>query len=147
VIRVWYGTLYDHAQLPVQYATVGGTLGDTELAIGGVHMITWQPPGWGLSVQSFPLHPTTAKPRGGYGIVGLCLADILPGSSDDELIVGTMSGDLIVYAATSMQEIWRTHVPGGIGYHNSILAEDLDGNGTKELYVAGSYGLWRYIIQ
>lgn len=44
-----------------------------------------------------------------------------------------------------MNQAWRTHVPGAIGLYNSILAEDLDTDGLKELSVAGSWGLWRFI--
>jgi len=40
---------------------------------------------------------------------------------------------------------WGTHVPGSIGFYNSMLAEDLDGDSLKELYVAGSRGLWRFV--
>ena len=45
-----------------------------------------------------------------------------------------------------MSELWRTHVPGAIGLYNSMLAEDLDGVNGKELYVAGSWGLWRFTM-
>lgn len=40
--------------------------------------------------------------------------------------------------------LWRTHVPGSVGWYNSILVEDLDGDSTPELYVGGSFGLWRF---
>ncbi|HEX5053082.1 MAG TPA: hypothetical protein VFZ65_15010 [Planctomycetota bacterium] len=43
-----------------------------------------------------------------------------------------------------MTEIWRTHVLGAIGMYNGISVEDLDHDGLAELYVAGSWGLWRF---
>lgn len=61
-----------------------------------------------------------------------------------ELIVGTMSGDLIVLDADTMAEQWRTHVDGAIGWYNSIVAADLNNDDTNEIYVAGSKGLWRF---
>jgi hypothetical protein len=147
-VRIWLGTLYEHTARPAQYTVVGGTLADTEVAAPAVHMFTWRP-GQGFSApQSTPLHPTSSDPRGAYGVVGMCLADVLLGDpyTGDELIVGTLSGDLIVYAASTMVEHWRTHMPGDIGHYNSILAEDLDNDGKKELYVAGSYGLRRFVL-
>jgi len=45
-----------------------------------------------------------------------------------------------------LNEIWRTHVPGSIGFFNSMLAEDLDDDDLKELYVAGSRGLCRFVL-
>ena len=65
---------------------------------------------------------------------------------DDELVVATLSGDLFVLNAATMAELWRTHVPGAIGLYSSMLAEDLDGLNGKELYVAGSWGLWRFTL-
>lgn len=44
-----------------------------------------------------------------------------------------------------MQLLWHTHVAGAIGFYNSILAADLDSDSKKELYVAGSRGLWRFV--
>ena len=58
----------------------------------------------------------------------------------------TLSGDLIVLEADTLDHIWGTHVPGAIGCFNSLLAEDLDMDGKKELYVAGSRGLWRFVL-
>jgi len=90
-----------------------------------------------LSTVTF--HPSATYPRGAYDIVGLLVTDLLP-DPGDELIVGTLSGDLIVLGADNLNDIWRTHVPGAIGFFNSMLAEDLDGDQLKELYVAGSRG-------
>jgi hypothetical protein len=40
--------------------------------------------------------------------------------------------------------IWSTHVPGAAGMFNSIRVANLDGDAFNELYVAGSFGLWRF---
>jgi hypothetical protein len=40
---------------------------------------------------------------------------------------------------------FRTHVPGSIGVHNGLRALDLDGDGEMELYVSGSFGVWRFV--
>lgn len=72
------------------------------------------------------------------------VTDLLP-EPGDELIFGTSSGDLIVYSADSLMEIWRTHLNGAIGFTNAMVAADLDNDGKKELYVAGSFGLSKFI--
>jgi hypothetical protein len=94
-------------------------------------------------------HPAATRPRGAFGAVGMHLADLLTGAAypGDELIVCTMAGDVIVYSADSMTERWRTHVHGAAGFYNAIRAENLDpqADTLKELYIAGSYGLWRFI--
>jgi hypothetical protein len=144
-VRIWFGTLVEHAVRPASYGT--GSLSNGEVQTGGLHMLTWTAAG-GLStsITSVPLLPTSSSPRGGFGVVGLHLADLLPENPPvDELIVTTLAGDILVMT-DSMQEIWRTHVHGAVGCHNAIRVEDLDNDGKKELYVAGSLGLWRFII-
>jgi hypothetical protein len=85
---------------------------------------------------------------GGYGIVGMCVGDLFPepvGPQVDELVLTTtLVGDVIVLNSATVQEVWRTHVPGAAGFFNSIRIADLDGDSIKELYVAGSFGLWRF---
>ena len=61
------------------------------------------------------------------------------------LIATTLAGDVIVMNASTLTEVWRTHVPGGAGYFNSIRVLDLDDDTYKELYVAGSLGMWRFV--
>jgi len=92
------------------------------------------------------LHPSAANPRGGYGVAGLLIDDLLPGTSypGDELIVTTLSGDLFVYSLSGTL-LFHTFVPGALGMYNSIIAKDLNGDHTKELYIAGSYGLFRFV--
>lgn len=64
--------------------------------------------------------------------------------------MATLAGDIIVMNADTLTEIWRTHVPGGVGYFNSIKVANLNaGSGphqdqVPELYVAGSLGIWRF---
>jgi hypothetical protein len=143
-VRIWFGTLLDHAVRPANYGT--GSLGDGEVQTGGLHMLTWTAAGsLSTSITSVPLLPTSNNPRGGFGVVGLIVADLLPGNQGDELIVTTLAGDILVMTDT-MQEIWRTHVHGAVGCHNAIRVEDLDNDGRKELYVAGSLGLWRFVL-
>jgi len=47
--------------------------------------------------------------------------------------------------ADTMQEYWRTYLPGSIGFYNSILVTDRDDDNSNELYVAGSQGLWKFV--
>ncbi len=145
-LRIWLGTLYDPTARPAHYTDAEGVLGDGEVAAGGVHMVTWTAAG-GCSA---PLHERTFLPvageRGALGVVGLVVADLLPQSPGDELVVGTVSGDLLVLQADTLATIWRTHVPGAIGFYNALRVDDLDGDGRKELYAAGSFGLWRFTV-
>ncbi|MBM4059741.1 MAG: hypothetical protein FJ265_01395 [Planctomycetes bacterium] len=146
-VTIWFGTLYDPVAHPQQYSTPYGILGNSELAVGAVHKYTYTKGGAFSSPQTFPLAPSATHPRGAYGVVGMLLTNLLPQSpvDVDELIVATMSGDLIVFNADTMQEIWRTHVWGSIGFYNSMVAADLDNDNKKELYVAGSRGVWRFV--
>ncbi|MFK7742154.1 MAG: hypothetical protein AB8H80_17695, partial [Planctomycetota bacterium] len=75
---------------------------------------------------SLELSPSPADPRGGYGIVGLHVADLLPGNGSDEVIVTTLAGDLFVYDESLSNRLFRTHVPGSLGAHNAIRVVDLD---------------------
>ena len=145
-VRIWYGTAVDPIKRPQQYGALGGALLDDEVAAGALHMLTWQQGSSAIPVQmSIRFHPISG--RGAYGVVGLELGDLLP-NAGDELVVATMSGDLIVYniapGTNVMTEVWRSYVQGTVGMHNSMAIADLDNNNTKELYVAGSLGLWRF---
>ncbi len=60
--------------------------------------------------------------------------------------VGKRNGGLSTnHPADTLATVWRTHLPGAIGFYNSIVVDDLDGDGRPELYVAGSLGLWRFL--
>jgi hypothetical protein len=151
-LAIWFGTLYGPPACPASYGSPQGYLAYNEVATGGVHALTWSPaataPGF-TQATSIPLPPSSgssASSRGGYGVVGLCLADLLPSpSGQDELIVTTLAGDVIVMDSGTLNELWRATVPGSAGCFNAIRVADLNGDGHKELYVAGSFGTWRFI--
>jgi hypothetical protein len=145
-IRVWFGTLYGATPEPAAYGQCSGALEDAEVATGGVHVLDYSS---GLSlVNSRSLAPKLTTDRGGYGVVGMCLGDILPEDPGtpavDELVVSTLAGDIFVLDSATLSTKWRTNVPGSAGYFNSLKISDLDGDGVKELYVAGSFGIWRF---
>ncbi|MEO6593940.1 MAG: hypothetical protein ABIP94_04220 [Planctomycetota bacterium] len=86
-----------------------------------------------------------ASSHGVTGVrVGLGFADA-PSLSVDDVVVTTLAGDVIVFNEALTTELWHTHVPGAVGNYNSIRITDLNSDGFNELYVAGSYGLWRFI--
>jgi hypothetical protein len=141
---IWFGTVVHPTPRPASY-TPAGALQDHEVATGAVVRMEWGPStGFVNTLPPVPLSPTSANPRGAYGVVGLLETDLVawPGR---ELLVATMSGDLIVLDAATLVERWRTHVDGAIGFYNSMLAADLDNDSVAEIYVAGSKGLWRFL--
>lgn len=82
--------------------------------------------------------------RGGFGVMGMCLADVLP-DSGDELIVTTIAGDLFVYNTTSWNLLYRTWVAGALGSYNSIIVKDCEPTiPGPEIYIAGSLGIHRF---
>ena len=132
---------------PANYGAVGGAHPDlpaSAAATGSVVRMEWVP-GSGFQSVGTPVEfrPSSGDPRGAHGVVGLHRMDLLawPGQ---ELVVATLSGDLFVLDAQTMQQRMRTHVDGGIGFHSSLVSADLDGDGILELYVGGSKGLWRF---
>lgn len=57
------------------------------------------------------------------------------------------SGSGLVFNANSLgQLLWRSHVPGAAGFFNSIRVVNTNpmSDNLKELYIAGSFGLWRF---
>jgi hypothetical protein len=147
---IWFGTVSHPPVRPGNYGTATASLALGEEATGSVVRMEWVPGSTGSGFQNIgtpvTFHPSAAQPRGAYAVVGLCLTDLeeWPGQ---QLIVATMSGDLIVLDADTMLERWRTNVDGGIGCYNSIVAADLNDDGYVEIYVAGSKGLWRFTQQ
>lgn len=118
------------------------------LGTGALHKVTWTAGASHSFSQvslTLPLHPTALEPRGASAVVGMVLADLLLPVAGEELVVGTLSGDVIVYSADTMVELWRRHVHGSAGCYNSLRVADLDNDGYRELYVAGSSGLWRFV--
>lgn len=149
-LRIWLGTVYGPTPRPMAYAsaaTAGQGLLDGEVATGSVHRLAWSPGATQVTeVVSRSLVPS-ATSRGGYGVVGLCVANLIKEPNDpqvDELIVTTLAGDVFVLNADTLTELWHANVPGGVGFHNAIRVADLDGDAFQELYVAGSFGIWRF---
>lgn len=66
------------------------------------------------------------------------------GDSQDEVVVGTLAGELIVLDDSLNHVLWRATLPGSVGNYNSIFVADLDGEPGNEIYVSGSFGIWRF---
>jgi hypothetical protein len=142
-LTIWFGTLYRPTARPAAYA-------DTEVATGELHRLTWSVGASAITLNnSIALAPSSGS-RGGYGVAGLCVGNLIaetPGPQIDELIVATLAGDVIVFNTVTLQQVWRTHVPGAAGLFNSIRIANLNsatGDARNELYVAGSFGVWRF---
>ena len=88
--------------------------------------------------------------RGGFGVCGLAVGDVLSNSPGDELIATTMEGDLFVFAIPgagmlgAQHLLYRTWVQGALGVSNAIVALDADNDSRNELYIAGSLGIWKW---
>jgi hypothetical protein len=148
-ITIWYGTVSSAPPRPSNYTSVGGihpTLPSDAFATGAVVRMEWVP-GAGFQNVGAPVEfrPSASDPRGAHGVVGLHWMDTVAyPTQGGELVVATMSGDVFVLDADSMQIRMRTHVDGALGFHSSLLSADLDSDGVAELYVGGSKGLWRF---
>ena len=150
-LEIWFGTTASPDKRPSQYGLSGAALDSASLGAGALHKVTWSL-GTGFSaVDSWLMQPSLANPRGASAVVGLLVGDVVQEPpltpAEDELVVATLSGDIIVYKATTMTEIMRTWVPGGVGCYNGLRLANLGGGGGNELYVAGSCGLWRFVQQ
>ncbi|MEO6595698.1 MAG: hypothetical protein ABIP94_13175, partial [Planctomycetota bacterium] len=150
-VQIWFGTVYGPTSQPGSYTSAGGSLQNNEVATGVVHTCIWSPSaagGFG-TVFKRPLSPGVTTPpnaiRGGYGVIGLRVGNVLAQAAGDEVVVTTLAGDVIVFNEALTTELWHTHVPGSVGNYNAIRITDLNSDGFNELYVAGSYGLWRFI--
>ena len=128
---------------------------------GGIRWLRWnRPPDSeaGLTaVGGFRhLDPTDSPgtdPRGGFGVCGLAVGDVLPGNPGDELVATTLEGDLYIFAAPqsggdlgTATPLFRTWVPGALGVCNSIVIQDDGSGGPPELYVGGSQGIWKWRV-
>lgn len=88
--------------------------------------------------------------RGGFGVCGLAVGDVLASQAGDELVATTLEGDLFVFAIPSSgmllptNILFRTWVRGALGVNNSIVVHDFDNDGKKELYASGSQGIWKW---
>jgi hypothetical protein len=142
-VTVWSAPLYGPTPRPAQYGSPTGVLGDGDVASSIVRRWTWS--GGSFTPTAVrDLHPNTSDPRGGYGVIGLLVVDLLD-APGHEVVVATLGGDLFVYDESLANLHFRTHVPGSIGVHNGLSALDLDGDGELELYVSGSFGVWRFV--
>jgi len=113
-VTIAVGTMYDHAPRNTYPAQ---PLQDNEVLAGAVRILTMNNNGQLTSPSvTIDLHPSAANPRGGYGVAGLLIDDLLPGTSypGDELIVTTLSGDLFVYSLSGTL-LFHTFVPGALG--------------------------------
>ena len=97
-----------------------------------------------LSLAS-ALFPVGSSVRGAYQTCGILVADLLLNQPGVEVIIGSLSGDLIVMNESLTTEYFRTVVPGSIGAHNSLRVMDSNDDGLPELYAGGSFGLWRFV--
>ncbi len=61
------------------------------------------------------------------------------------MIVTTLAGDLLVMSGDLQNTFFQTWVDGAVGCNNSIVVVDLDGDNKKEIYLAGSRGVWRFV--
>ena len=158
---IYVGTFATH-HCRGNYATVGGIspeiLTSPEVTRGAVHSfrLDKQPANETsealMETGKIDLMPNfSTGERGGLGVVGLLRGDVVLSNPGDELVVTTVTGDLIVYGLNgplgSSPPLYRTWLPGSLGCYNSIILADLDGVGANELYVAGSTGLHRFLLQ
>jgi hypothetical protein len=141
-LDIFTGTFYGH---PSRGNYPAAPLADNQVLAGMVRHLQWAPGSGFTTIQTIDLHPSAQDPRGGFGVTGLLVDDLINSNAGDELVVTTIEGDLFVYSVNTGALLYRTWVPGALGFYNSIIAADLNNNGTKELYLAGSYGLYRFI--
>jgi len=145
---IYFGTIARPAGRPASLLPTGA-LDDGAVVTGAVHKMTWTSSSGFSSATTVDLPPNMpGHLRGGYGVVGLHVADLLeeaiPGApSQDEVIVTTAAGDILVFDSSLSQLRWSASVPGGAGFFNSIRVLP-DSDGTKALYVSGSFGIWRF---
>ncbi|MFN3241610.1 MAG: hypothetical protein ACE37K_08880 [Planctomycetota bacterium] len=145
VVTIWFGTGAAPAARALNTSATA-LLDEPAKVTGAVHRMTWTAASGFSSANSFVLAPNTVgATRGGYGVVGLQLANVLGSStSPSEVIVGTISGEILALDTALGSVLWRATVPGAAGCFNAIHVADVDGDGMDELYVCGSFGIWRF---
>ena len=135
----------------MSYPDPGAAVGQPGHAIvGSIRWMRWQ--GGAMTNISGPIFlDRTVSPGGqrdGALVSGLAVGDILDTVSGDELVVTTLAGDLYVFQLTTNSivtpAIVHTWVPGALGAFNGIVIDDLDWDLRKELYVAGTQGIWKW---
>jgi hypothetical protein len=142
---IYFGVFTHHAP-PLN--TQQTSLGDADVLTGAIHQFSFTVgnPGSLSLVRTIELPPNAPGigARGGFGVMGMCLADVLP-DTGDELIVTTIAGDLFVYNTTTWSLLYRTWVAGALGNYNSIIVKDCEPTiPGPEIYVAGSMGIHRF---
>ncbi len=92
-----------------------------------------------------------------WGLAGIAVGDLdsghRDGDPDDELVVSTLNGDLLVYDivtdANGRPEIgellYHDILDGAVGACNSIVITDTDDDSSNEVYVATSIGLRKFV--
>jgi hypothetical protein len=148
-LDIFYGAAISYPDPSVRPPAASATIGST------IRWLRWdstQPAGSQMSTMGNVLHldPSPTDARGGFGIAGLAVGDILQDTNHPgaELVATTLAGDLYVFdistgviAPTPLVRLW---VDGALGAYNSILIEDMDMDAKNELYVAGSQGIWKW---
>ncbi|GAB4139895.1 MAG: hypothetical protein Fur0037_06260 [Planctomycetota bacterium] len=145
-VDIYFGVVVRNATVAGSYPT--SSLGDTEVMTGRVVKFRFSFATNALTETWVrDLEPSAADPRGGYGVVGLYVDELFVDPlhpAEKEVVVTTLAGDVFVLSESNAL-LFRASVPGAAGFYNSILARDLDLDGRKELYIAGSMGLHRFV--
>lgn len=142
-VTVWSAPFFASTPRPAQYGIPSGVLGDGEVASSLVRRWTWSAGSFAATAVR-DLHPNNGDSRGGYGVIGILVADLLD-TAGDEVVVVTLGGDLFVFDESLASLQFRTQVPGSLGVHGGMRALDIDGDDALELYVGGSFGVWRFV--
>lgn len=151
VVDVFVGTTFHHAD-PVPHSLPLGLRGPGPI-VGSVRWLRWD--GAVLSpVDQWIFDPSGGGERGGFGVAGLAVGDIIQGpeAPGEEVVVTTFDGDLFVLQADTVVNptgfvhppLFRTWLPGSLGAYNSIVIADLDGDQKNEMYLGGSMGVWKF---
>ncbi len=99
------------------------------------------------------LAPDTANAiggRGGFGVCGLAIGNVISGSPGDELVATTLEGDVFVFTIPGSGMLGAQHLlhrswaRGALGVNSAMAILDADGDSRNELYVAGSLGIWKW---
>jgi hypothetical protein len=144
-LTIWFGTIEEPCGRAMN-TTASGNLGPGSTATGAVHCLTWRASSGFSAPNKIVLTTQVAGlPRGGYGVAGIAIGNILgDAQSADEVVIGTVGGEILIMDEGLTSVLWRANVPGAVGFYNAIYLEDLDGDLQNELYISGSFGIWRF---
>ena len=146
-VDIFYGVCFGHPD-PLQVPPAGNASHVSSV----IRWLRWNPNGTPQmsGISKLHLDPSSANPRGGFGVAGMALGDILQSSAHpgEELVVTTLDGDLFVFdisgGTINPIPLLHTWVPAALGAYNGIVIDDLDMDLKKELYVASSQGIWKW---